>query len=277
MFIKRTISGLILTAVTFWLIFFAPFWLYSFIVLIFIYFALSEFYGILIGNGQRIYKFWGKTFGLILPLVIYLNCLRKGILSFPGIELIIISFFLSVLFIQQFTCRKNNPAVISIACSLLGVIYISWPLSILIFLRNLEHGAFWIFYLILVVKVSDTGSFISGSLLGRHKLIPRISPNKSIEGVLGGVLFSFISSLSVGYLLFTRWGINIIHFVILGIILSGFGQFGDLAESLIKRDCAVKDSGKGIPGLGGVLDLVDSLLIAIPVFYLYFILFIRQI
>jgi len=105
-----------------------------------------------------------------------------------------------------------------------------------------------------------------GSSIGRRVLIPRISPKKTVEGLIGGLAFSFILAVvSKGYLKFIHFG----HILTLGILLGIIGQIGDLSESLIKRDCAVKDTGKYVPGLGGSMDIIDSLLFTTPIFYFY--------
>ena len=125
-------------------------------------------------------------------------------------------------------------------------------------------------FLISVTKGGDIGAYIIGSLLGKHALIPRISPKKSIEGFAGAIVFSFaLAALFKGYLHFIPY----YHILILGGMLGLLAQAGDLSESLIKRDCGVKDAGAVFPGLGGALDVLDSLLFTAPVFYFYVLTF----
>ena len=141
----------------------------------------------------------------------------------------------------------------------------------LIKIRFLDNGPFLIAYYIFVIKSTDIGAYLVGMKFGRHPLIPRISPGKSLEGFIGGMIFSvaaaYLGSFFVGVILPQ-------HIAIIGLILGICAQFGDLAESVLKRDAGVKDSGLVFPGLGGVLDLVDSLLIAVPFYYLYIDIFI---
>ena len=133
------------------------------------------------------------------------------------------------------------------------------------------EGRWWFLYLLLVTKASDVGGFILGSIIGKHKLAPHVSPGKTIEGALGGFALSFIISI----FLFYWWGIReswmsitLLDAISLGILLPIIGQIGDLAESLLKRDAKVKDSSS-LPGMGGFLDMVDSLLFTIPVLYIF--------
>jgi phosphatidate cytidylyltransferase len=118
---------------------------------------------------------------------------------------------------------------------------------------------------LLITKSGDIGAYLIGSRFGKNALLPRISPKKTVEGAAGGLIFSIISALICKPIL----GFGYFHLVILGICMGILGQLGDLSESLIKRDCEVKDSGKIFPGMGGVLDEIDSLLFVAPVFYFY--------
>jgi len=118
---------------------------------------------------------------------------------------------------------------------------------------------------LIITKLGDIGAYLIGSRFGKTPLIPRISPNKSIEGAIGGLIFSILGALiSRQFLNFTY-----LHLIFMGIFFGILGQLGDLSESLMKRDCQVKDSGNIFPGMGGVLDSVDSLLFSAPAFYFY--------
>jgi phosphatidate cytidylyltransferase len=118
---------------------------------------------------------------------------------------------------------------------------------------------------LLITKLGDIGAYLVGSRFGKTPLIPHISPKKSVEGAIGGLLFSVLGALaSKPFLSFSY-----LHIILLGIALGIVGQFGDLSESLMKRDCQIKDSGGIFPGMGGFLDLMDSLLFTAPFFYFY--------
>jgi len=119
--------------------------------------------------------------------------------------------------------------------------------------------------LLLMTKLGDIGAYIVGMTLGKTPLLPKISPKKTIEGAIGGLFFSIL-----GAIVSKHWlGASYLHAVSLGLFLGVLGQLGDLSESLIKRDCGVKDSGTVLPGMGGFLDEMDSLLFTAPVFYFY--------
>ena len=134
-------------------------------------------------------------------------------------------------------------------------------------IRFLEEGSVLVAFLFFIIKGGDIGAYLFGSWIGRHSLIPHISPKKSVEGLLGGVMTSGILSLLFYDIL--PFDISIFRLACLGMLLGLLGQCGDLSESIIKRYCGVKDSGKALPGLGGCLDLVDSILLTTPLFYFY--------
>jgi len=148
-----------------------------------------------------------------------------------------------------------------------GPIYVVLPLSMLVMIDIRPHGNIWIFFLLAVVFATDTGAFYFGRIFGKHKLYKAISPNKTWEGSFGGLF----SSIVVAYLFLRISGIHgfDLPVLILVIILSLFSQVGDLAESMLKRNHGIKDSGKILPGHGGVLDRIDGLLFAIPVLYIF--------
>jgi phosphatidate cytidylyltransferase len=132
------------------------------------------------------------------------------------------------------------------------------------------NGTYYVFYFILVTKFSDTGAYAVGSLVGRHKMIPRISPGKTWEGFGGAVGVSTLASVLFAHFAGDRLtGMNWRHAVALGVVLSTTAVIGDLIESLFKREAGVKDSGRSFPGIGGILDLLDSLLFNAPIMYLY--------
>ena len=122
-------------------------------------------------------------------------------------------------------------------------------------------------YLVAVTKAGDMGAYLCGSLIGKHPLMPHVSPKKSVEGVFGGLLASLAVSLAAGPYLPVP--LSFIHLLILGLLIGIVGQIGDLAESLMKRFCSAKDSGAIFPGMGGILDVVDSILFTAPIFYFH--------
>jgi phosphatidate cytidylyltransferase len=149
-----------------------------------------------------------------------------------------------------------------------GIIYVGWLLSFLVALR-LEAGRNWVFFALFTTFGSDTIAFFVGRALGRHRLAPSISPNKTWEGAIGGVFGAIIVSLLFTLPTPLKLPINYGQAVLLGLLVSVFGQFGDLVESLLKRNVGVKESGKMMPGHGGFLDRMDSVVFAGIVVYLY--------
>lgn len=173
--------------------------------------------------------------------------------------------------VTQLYAVHRNP-VNSLSRSLMAQMYIAFPLAILIILRNI-FGAHITLALLIFIWINDTGAFCVGSLMGRNKLFERISPKKTWEGFWGGMLFCVIAAFVMRgafpqYYEMMSYG----DMCRLGILVSLFATFGDLVESMIKRTCGVKDSGKIIPGHGGILDRIDSLLLVVPVALIYLIM-----
>ena len=153
------------------------------------------------------------------------------------------------------------------AAYIFGVLYVGLLLGHYSLLRNLEQGVALVFFVIIVTWLSDTGGFFVGKTLGKHPLAPTLSPKKTIEGLLGGVLFSVIGGI-ISHFTFVPF-FSLGQCMMLGVGLALLGAIGDLTESAIKRSVSVKDSSTIIPGHGGVLDRVDSLLFTGPAMYYY--------
>jgi len=168
---------------------------------------------------------------------------------------------------------QKEGAFSSWAWTIAGILYVGWLLSYLVALR-LDAGRNWVFFALFTTFGSDTAAFFVGRALGRHCLAARISPNKTWEGAIAGVFGAIIVSLVLVTLLSLPLGYG--QAVLLGLLVSVFGQFGDLVESLLKRNMGVKESGKLMPGHGGVLDRMDSVVFAGIVVYLYYIFVVLQ-
>ncbi len=155
------------------------------------------------------------------------------------------------------------------AWTLAGILYLGWLLSYLVALRGADDGRNWLFFTLFVTFASDTAAFFIGRAFGRHKLAPQISPGKTREGAVGGLLGAILVSLF--FILPTTFALPMVWWqaVLLGLLVSIFGQLGDLAESLFKRNMGAKDSGKLLPGHGGLLDRIDSVVFAGVVVYYY--------
>ena len=164
----------------------------------------------------------------------------------------------------------RQPYIANVATTLLGIVYCGWfPLHI-IFLRNLscdkfDSGLGFVVMMFTAILMTDIGAYYIGRHFGKHKLAPVISPNKTLEGSLGGIFFALIGALVIGYFINLEWYLSLIA----GFLCTIFAQIGDLSESLIKRDAGVKDSGDALPGHGGFLDRADSFIFTIPVMYYF--------
>jgi phosphatidate cytidylyltransferase len=154
-----------------------------------------------------------------------------------------------------------------------GILYVGWLLGYIVALRGIEDGRNWVFYALFCTFGSDTAAFFIGRAIGRHKLAPSISPGKTWEGAIGGLLgavgVSFLFLLPTPVTLTSQ--LNWWQAIILGLLVSIFGQVGDLVESLLKRNTGAKDSGTLIPGHGGILDRMDSIVFAVVVVYYWII------
>jgi len=148
--------------------------------------------------------------------------------------------------------------------NLLAVLYAVILLSHLYLLRQLPRGIEWTFLTIFLVWATDTGAYLIGRQFGRHLLAPQVSPKKTVEGSVGGLMFSIVIAIAFWYIVGRdSW----ITYVVLGVVIGISAQVGDLFESALKRSAGVKDSGRLIPGHGGILDRFDSLIFAVPLVY----------
>jgi len=184
--------------------------------------------------------------------------------------------------------RYHQPGstILNLALAALSILYIGGLMGFLVQLRLLDIGVgvsrgglLAMVSTIVVVKAADIGAYASGHLWGKHKMAPVISPGKTWEGVIGGLMLAVVGSLVtlgplarvLGCESVASWPAWLLGAVIYGLVVSSAGILGDLAESLLKRDAGVKDSSSWLPGFGGVLDLLDSLLVAAPVAYLFWV------
>jgi len=166
--------------------------------------------------------------------------------------------------------QRKELAFASWAWTIAGILYIGWLLSYLIALRGLDDGRNWVFFTLFTTFGSDTAAFFIGRALGRHHFAPSISPGKTWEGAVGGIFGAIIVSLILVTLL--SLPISYWQAILVGFLVSIFGQLGDLIESLLKRNMGIKDSGKLLPGHGGFLDRLDSIVFTSVVVYYYVVL-----
>ena len=285
---RRLGSSAILIGVVLTTLLWFPLWCYALVIMGFATIALYEFFTMVRHRGILVHRPLSVGLGVVfIGLVAWRSLVEPGLVPTPimGPGATAISWMwdifwpatIVIIFIRQFTRENTFEALGGLATTLFGLAYIAALTSYLFYIRttNPEQGRWLVLYLILVTKMGDVGAYAVGNLIGRHTLLPRISPKKTIEGFVGAVIFSMICAVVAQSLLGTQsvfgrspsWGLSII----MGLILGLCGQLGDLAESLLKRDCQVKDSGNLFPGLGGILDVLDSLLFTAPILYGIFI------
>jgi phosphatidate cytidylyltransferase len=294
---QRWTSGLLMFGVVLATLVWLPSAFDALLLLIVALLGQMEFYAILDGAGIPAFRVLGNVAGSALIASTYLTLTSAAI---PPASRVAVSFDVGLLVLvltvfgvclRQFP-QKNTPQPLpTIGCTLFGFFYVPFLLNFITRLlltwdfvrwtQPLQHtGVALCLYLIVVVKTGDIGAFFIGTAAGRHKLLPRISPGKTWEGVVGGLCASVLASLICLHVLggSVRSGRPAVlgpltlgtgDAVVLGLLLGGLGIVGDLVESLLKRAAGAKDSGRTVPGMGGVLDVLDSLLFATPALYYY--------
>lgn len=229
--------------------------------------GLWEFLCLARSKGLQIPSWIMLPLGMLLPICAFLFG-----------EQVFLFFFLAVVYLTALILilkGKTQGATADLATSLFALFYVAGLFSFLILLRELplKHGVdykvsgLWIVYLLLCIWSCDTFAYFIGATLGKHKLSPNASPNKTVEGFVGGILGAVAVAFLYHHFFFRSAQLE--HLLVVAAFVALIGQMGDLAESLFKRDAQVKDISKIIPGHGGILDRFDSLLFISPVVYYY--------
>lgn len=239
------------------------------------------FVALLAAIGQyEFYKFYYKTFsifpliGLLFGAMILASFYAdRYVFEMKGVAVTAIVILCLTCFI--FFKANIHDSVTAVSVIIFGVLYVAWPLAHLIPLRGLLNGQNLIFFILIVTWGVDTGAYYTGRNLGRHKLSPHISPGKTVEGAIGGVISCILSALLARWLFLPELSIN--NALFMGIGFGIISQIGDLSESMLKRGAGVKDSGSLLPAHGGLLDRIDSVIFTVPVFYYYIIYFAPEI
>lgn len=210
-----------------------------------------------------------RSEGIIALVIILLPYIDpKTFLWSPAASVLVVLFFLNISFLgSQRTIKRM---IVTVSVTFFGLAYFGFFGSYFFRLRELPNGAWVLLWLFIATWAYDTGGYFVGGLWGKHKLAPQVSPKKSWEGCFGGAALTFVG-------LFLLWKyfpvysqmFTLIDVAALALLLSFFGQVGDLVESIIKRSLSAKDSGSLIPGHGGIFDRIDSLLFNAPVLFFY--------
>ena len=247
--------------------------------------ALWEFYRMLDSAQLPNFKITGMICGAIMLVGSFYYFSKIGPAQSYDFEVAVLLFFLLTVFTRQMFARlRHDKPLQTMAYTLFGLLYVLWLFNFItkiVYLTprsgtGIVTGQFYVLYLIAVTKFSDMGAYLTGSAIGRHLMSPHISAKKTWEGFFGALAFALLCSLALfklmpGHLSMLNWT----HATILGLLLGFAAIIGDLAESIVKRSTGVKDSGGLLPGIGGALDLIDSLLFTAPLLFFYLRLVIR--
>lgn len=256
----RMLTGLILGLIVVYAIMWGGMWLACMLV-VFMCLCAKEYVKILEHKG----------FYPSLKIIIASEIFLAIIAYFKKFDLVSIALtactmmaFLWVLF------RGRQPYIANVATTILGFVYCGWFPLHLIFLRDLnsctyDSGLGFVIMMFTSILMTDIGCYYVGCNFGKHKLAPIVSPNKTIEGSLGGMTCAIIGATLVGFVIGVEWYLS----ALAGLICTICAQVGDLCESLIKRDAGVKDSGNSLPGHGGFLDRADSFIFTIPAMFYF--------
>ena len=273
--VTRLITGVIFGFTALFAIMAGGLWLVG-LVLVIVTLASKEYVKILEHKGFRPSSRIIILSSFIFAALAYFNRFDMVALAFTACS---IMAFMSVLF------KGKQPYIANVATTILGFVYCGWFPLHLLFLRDLgshplyegliktnvtTEGAGYALLLFFAVVLTDSMCYYAGCYFGKHKLSKVISPNKTIEGSIGGTLSCMIFCFIFGQILMIPW----YHCLILGLLIAAFAQIGDLCESMIKRDAGVKDSSNILPGHGGFLDRTDSYILTIPVVHYYMFMFV---
>jgi phosphatidate cytidylyltransferase len=255
-FVRRVLSAALLIPAFVWVLYGSPAGVFSALVLVLGARAQWEFTRMFQRDGELVYRWLGLLAGLVVT---------ASFLA-PGVGPLALTVVVVVILAAP-VASSRPPAWGPSALTLLGVCYVNWLLGYAIWLRDIPHGAEWIVFLLAVTWAGETAAYVVGSRFGRYKLAPSISPAKTVEGAVAQVVVSVaVGALVSGWFLRDR---PLLLGVVGGLLLGVIGQCGDLAESVLKRSAHTKDSGGLIPGHGGLLDRLDSLLFNTPALFYY--------
>ena len=289
---KRVLTAVVLVPVVLLLVFVAPLWLFTLAIAALIVLTLHEYLNIVEAAGIKPFRWLTYLVSLFLPALLWLSFApRPKVFRLYSPFLHTYSWWMPLLLTPLFfgiplVFRKDlKMGLAASASSSFGVFYIAGSLAMLISLRADPFLAILIIFVLFTVWAGDIAAYYVGKNVGRHKLAPVVSPNKSWEGAIASV----IASVVIGWLVlrfhsafdklfwpqYTFYSeheiveVSLFHVVVLGVLTNAAAQFGDLFESALKRGAGVKDSGTLLPGHGGILDRIDALLFAIPVVWYY--------
>ena len=256
---KRTSTAAVLLALVFVCIQYSSDLVFFIVIQALVLASLWEFYNLASRRKHAPQKILGFAVALILAFSFYSEAFPLGLALFTALLLCGVYYVLAMNKLEKL---MSFPP--SIALTFFGAFIVSFTLNHFIYLRQ-EHGPKWIYFLLAVIFIGDTGAYFIGKPLGRHKLVPMASPHKTWEGAIGGVVCAFLAGIAAQQIFLSEavlWKAAVFAFIVHVI-----AQFSDPLESLFKRAAGVKDSSSILPGHGGFLDRIDSMILAAPLFY----------
>lgn len=258
-FIKRTISALVFVAVVLGAALLGP-WPFALVFAAITAISLSELYRMAQQAGAQPQTLWGTVAGV----AIFAWAALRSMQIVPAATSYAIIPMVGLTMVAELFRAKEQP-LHNIGLTLLGWLYVAAPMAMLCFMVNTPNGYTYkyLIAMLLLVWSNDTGAYLLGMAIGRHRMFPRISPKKSWEGFAGGL----IATLLVAVALWRIFGDSLPQWLLLGGVVCVFGVLGDLVESMFKRAVGAKDSGTLMPGHGGLLDRFDALLLAAPMVF----------
>lgn len=259
--LQRVLTSFVSLAIFFAVVFLGK-TVFNIAVIILIVGALWELYRSMKLN--KVLTALGFVSAALLGVGIYLSAVQTAIIAVMAL------FLISSVFLHGKTSFKD------VYSTAFATFYIVFFMSAIIWLNN-GFGIFMTLPIFVCAWMTDVGAYFGGYFFGKHKLIPRVSPKKTVEGAIGGVISAVLSCLLYAFIIKTAFSVNTlgyVSFALLGVVSSVLSQFGDLIASAIKRDCNIKDFGTIFPGHGGILDRFDSVVFIAPVvyYYIYFVI-----
>ena len=256
--LKRGLSTLVLLPVFVWIVMGAPIWVFGATVVLVASLGQWELTGMFERAGIRVFRALGLVGGTLVTASFALPISER--FAFTGVLLLTLCAML-------WPPREGHIDWQGMTVTAFGIAYVNWLLGYAFWLRDLQAGKEWVLLLVLVTWLGETAAYLVGSALGRHALAPLISPKKTVEGAAAQLVVSVVAALIARAWFFPALPLS--GAVLVGLMLGVVGQVGDLVESALKRSVGVKDTGRLIPGHGGMLDRVDALLFNAPMVFLY--------
>ena len=270
--ITRWATALVLIPLLLYLVLASANWFFALVICVISCIAFFEYYRIVLHVS-------GSSFFTVIPMAGFVTGAGIVLVAMAG-RFDMICMLISCIFIFSGAgalCqyKKRPDAIDRVVMQVMGVVYLSLPMALLVMIHRGPTGNTWILLLFILVFIGDTGAYYAGTFFGKHKLLPEVSPGKTIEGSFGAMTATVgmgcLINLALPHLPWEMslprfpWGLAVLFFVIVSIC----AQAGDLFESLLKREAGIKDSGVIFPGHGGLLDRIDGVLFALPIVYLF--------